>query len=168
MEVEKILEHVREIAKDLPRFSDGRINYTGCKEAAVISIFIKYDDKLLLLKRSDNVGTYKGKWSTVTGYLDKIEPPLKKALEEIREEIGIADTEFLEIIAGEPFDIVDESIGKIWFTCPFLAILKELPEITIEGEHTEYRWINPDELREYDLALDIDKAYEACATAGRE
>jgi 8-oxo-dGTP pyrophosphatase MutT (NUDIX family) len=46
-------------------------------------------DKLLILKRSDKVGTYKGLWGGVAGYVEENEEPYETALKEIKEEVGI-------------------------------------------------------------------------------
>ena len=38
----KIIEMVREFAKKLPKFPDGRIDYTNSDTSLVITVFIKY------------------------------------------------------------------------------------------------------------------------------
>ena len=87
----------------LPRFPDGRINYTGAKKAAVLLCAVKHDDKILLLKRSDKVGNYRGKWNLVAGFLDQPRPVREKVLEEIREELGLSEEQINDITVGEPF-----------------------------------------------------------------
>ena len=77
--------------ESLPRFPDGRINYKDSKKAAVLTCFVKFKDKILLLKRSDYVWTYKGKWNTVAGYIDEDKPLKEKVLEELREEIDVEE-----------------------------------------------------------------------------
>jgi hypothetical protein len=56
-----------EFSKILPKFPDGRINYTTSQRCPVITCFVMYEGKILLLKRSDKVGTYKGFWNSVSG-----------------------------------------------------------------------------------------------------
>ena len=86
---QKILNIIKEFSERLPKFSDGRIDYSNSNIAPVIIVFIKYKNKILLLKRSDKVRIYQGKWNTVAGYLDEIKPIQEKALEEIQEETKI-------------------------------------------------------------------------------
>ena len=86
-----IIKIIEEFSKKLPKFSDGRINYADSNKAPVITVVVKYKDKILLLKRSDNVSTYKGKWQVVAGYLDEIKPIKEKVLEELREEIKVEE-----------------------------------------------------------------------------
>ena len=75
---QKIIETLRELAKKLPKFPDGRIDYSNSDTALVITVFIKNKDKILLLKRSSKVSTYQGKWNTVAGYIDEPKPIREK------------------------------------------------------------------------------------------
>ena len=52
---EKILAIIKEFANKLPKFPDGRIDYSSSDIAPVITVFVKHKDKILLLKRSDKV-----------------------------------------------------------------------------------------------------------------
>lgn len=83
--VEKLLKRYN----NLPRFSDGRIDYSKSKSAPVLTCFITFKGKILLLKRSNSVSTYKCKWNTVAGYIDEPKPLQEKILEEVLEETGI-------------------------------------------------------------------------------
>ena len=98
------------------------------------------------MKRSDKVWTYKGKWNSVAGYLDDLKPLSKKALQEISEEIGVQEENILKIKIGDPFEFADENIKKTWIVHPLIAELKNKPEIKLDFEHTEYKWIQPEEL----------------------
>ena len=49
------LEIVKELSKTLPRFPDGRIDYSNSDVAPVVTIFVEYGNKILLLRRSDKV-----------------------------------------------------------------------------------------------------------------
>jgi hypothetical protein len=63
---------ISRLAEKLPKFLDGRIDYTDAKEAAVLNCFVMHDGELLLLKRSDKVSHYKGVWHVVAGFLDEV------------------------------------------------------------------------------------------------
>ena len=54
----------------------------------VVTAFLIADKKILLLRRSEKVGTHKGKWAAVSGYLEGSEDPLQRAQIEIQEELG--------------------------------------------------------------------------------
>ncbi|MBO8183616.1 MAG: NUDIX domain-containing protein [Archaeoglobus sp.] len=164
VEITKIL---RELGEKLPKFPDGRIDYSKSDIAPVITVFVKYRDKILLLKRSDKVSTYKGKWNTVAGYLDEIRPIEEKVLEELGEELGIGEENILSIRIADPFEFKDSRIGKTWIVTPVLIELGKEPEITLDWEHTDYTWIHPDELKNFDTVPNLDKSLER-ALAVRE
>lgn len=157
---EKILKTIEEFAKKLPKFPDGRIDYSNSDTAPVITVFVKYKDKILLMKRSNKVRTYKGKWNTVAGYLDEVKPIEEKAFEEIREELGVAKDNILSLHIGELCEFADSEINKHWIICPVLVKLKNEPEIRLDWEHTEYKWIKPEELKEFDIVSNLDKSLE--------
>ena len=85
MSSNQILSKIQEFADKLPKFDDGRIDYSNSDTAPVITVFVKYKDKILLLKRSNKVNNYPSKWNTVSGYLDEVKPIKNKILEELSE-----------------------------------------------------------------------------------
>ena len=120
----------------------------------VVSCFIKKDGKILLLKRSENVRSYRGKWATVSGYVEKNEMPEETALKEIREEIGV---EVKLIRKGKIIHVKDKE-GN-WFVHPFLFEIKS-GNIRIDWEHVEYRWIKLEEIKNYDAVPMLKEALE--------
>jgi isopentenyldiphosphate isomerase len=159
-EEEKILKTVEEFSKKLPKFKDGRIDYSNSDTAPVITVFIKHKDRILLLKRSDKVLTYKGKWNSVAGYLDELKPIREKIEEEIREELGITEDIIHLIKMGEAYEFRDDKIGKTWIVFPIMVELKNEPEIKLDWEHTEYKWIKPDELENFDTVPHLNKSFK--------
>lgn len=109
---------LRDYCARLPRFPDGRIDYTDSEEAPVLTCFVEYDEKILLLKRSDKVGTYRGMWNSVSGYIDDTIPLQKKILQELREELGLDENVIEDIRIRQPYRSVDEGIGKTWIIVP--------------------------------------------------
>ena len=110
------------------------------------------DDKLLILKRSDKVSTYKRLWSGVSGYVEKGEEPYETALKEIREEIGMEKEDIRLILQGNPVTFTDVYEGKEydWTVYPFLFRIEKNDKIQIDWEHSEYRWIVPSDIIRYD------------------
>ena len=155
---EKIGKIIAEFAKKLPKSPDGRIDYSNSDEAPVITVIVKYEDEILLLKRSDKVRTYKGKWQVVAGYLDELRPLKEKVLEELREEIGVLENNIEKIKYGKMFEFHDKAIGKTWIVNPVLAELKEKPKIKIDFEHTEYIWIKPDQIEKFDFVPNLKES----------
>ena len=155
---QEVIKTVEYFAKKLPRFSDGRIDYSKSDVAPIVTVFIRYKGKVLLLKRRDKVGTYPGKWNTVTGYLDEVKTIREKVLEEIKEEIGIGYEDILSYDLVESYRFKDLSANKTWIVHPVLVELKDKPVIRLDWEHTEYRWIRPDEIKNFDVVPRLDES----------
>jgi 8-oxo-dGTP pyrophosphatase MutT (NUDIX family) len=151
-----IIETVKRFSK-LPRFPDGRIDYTNAEAAPVITVFVKSGNKVLLLKRSGKVGHYKGKWNAIAGYLDEERPAREKVLEELREEAGIPEKQVKSIGFGEPFANKDKAIKRTWLIHPVLVEVRD-PSIRLDWEHTDYAWIKPQELTNYDHVPSLEKS----------
>lgn len=156
----KIMGVVEELSKVLPKFPDGRINYSESDKAPVITVFVMHNDDLLLLKRSDNVSTYEGKWNVVAGFLDDFKPVEEKVFEELKEELDIDKTVIKDINFGKQHEVKDNDIGKIWVVQPVLVKLKEKPEVKLDWEHDECTWIKKDELNRFDVVPGLEKGFE--------
>jgi len=64
----------------------------------IVTSFLRFQGKILLLQRSSKVGTYKGKWAGCSGYLEKDEDPFPRAVTEIQEELKISGVQITLII----------------------------------------------------------------------
>lgn len=155
-----IFKTIKQFANKLPKFPDGRIDYSRSDIAPVIIVFLKYDDKILLLKRSKKVSTYKEKWNSVAGYLDELKPLQVKALEEIKEELGVDESHISLITIGKSCKFTDIKANKTWIICPVLAECKKEPDIKLDWEHTEYKWVRTESLKNFDTIPHLAKSLE--------
>lgn len=114
----------------------------------VVTCFIRYRGRLLILRRSQKVGTYRGRWSAVSGYLER--KPLRQAYTEIQEETGLAENDLRLIKTGNTVVIVDESLRTKWTVHPFLFAAKTVKKLRIDWENVESKWIRPQEIVKYD------------------
>lgn len=134
----------------LPRFPDGRINYHRARTAPVVTCVVRRGGDILLLKRGEKVSTYKGRWHVVAGYLDEPGKMVEeKAREELREEIGIHDDDIVGLQIGRTIEMDDPQLRKLWRIHPVLVDVKGDPPITLDWEHTDYRWVQPEEIPDY-------------------
>jgi 8-oxo-dGTP pyrophosphatase MutT (NUDIX family) len=117
----------------------------------VVTCLLLQNDKLLILKRSNKVRTYKGLWGGVAGYIEEYENPYETALKEIKEETGLDQTQVIFLKQGEPVKITDIDEGNTyeWIIHPFIFKLKPKTKIHIDWEHTEYQWIKPQDIQTY-------------------
>lgn len=148
---------LREFSERLPKFSDGKIDYSNSNKAPVLTCFVKFENKILLLKRSDKVRAYQGLWNSVAGYLDEFRPLEEKAYEELREELGITSDLIKQVTLGQPYELTDSKAQKIWVIFPMLVELNKEPVIKLDWEHTDFKWIDPAELKSFDIVPDLDK-----------
>jgi hypothetical protein len=68
-----------------------------------------------------------------------------KVLEEIQKECGIEESQVSSIRAGKVYECVEE--GRNWIVVPVLVELKDRPDVKLDWEHTEYRWVGLEELK---------------------
>ncbi len=131
-------------------------------EKHVVTCFLMNDGKILLLKRSQLVGSYRNFWAGISGYIEGDESPYRRALIEIREEVGI-DRSHLELVAeGSTVKIRDGP----WIVHPFLFRVGDV-KIVLDWEHVEYRWIDPKELVEYDTVPRLADALSSVLQANQ-
>ncbi len=101
--------------------------------------------EILLLRRSHRVSTYRGLWATVSGYLEA-ESPLEQAYREIEEEVGLGRGDVRLLAQGEPLVVPDATIDTRWTVHPFLFETLRPERLRLDWEHTESRWVRPEEL----------------------
>lgn len=139
------LRKIREVSAFC--FLTARLHILGwdMKTRPVASTFIEHEGKILIMKRSKKVGTYRGMWGVASGHIEEGETPVQTALKEVREETSIGSEMIKELIQGTPFEVVDPKLGIRWLIHPFRAILNISPRrlIRIDWEHTEFRMIKP-------------------------
>jgi len=133
------------------------------EEKQVVTCFLESEGEILLLRRSEQVGSYRGRWAGVSGYIEKT--PDKQALTEIAEETGL-DTEDIELIKkGETLTIEDEELKTRWLVHPFLFRIKDRDKVRIDWEHKELKWIDPKTIGTYPtvpmLKEALDRVYDS-------
>ena len=116
----------------------------------IVTSIIKYQEKILLLKRSNKVKTMKNVWSGVSGIIENDdESPLSRAKIEIFEEIGLAEKN-IELLKSNPQTKIDSPQYKnhTWNIFPFMFKV-EIPEIKLNWENSEFVWIDPNDIIDY-------------------
>lgn len=121
--------------------------------------FLQSDDKILLLRRSGKVESYQGRWATVSGYLEGDESPLERARTEIREELGLGPEQVGLVRGGNVLRAFDEDVNTTWVVHPFLFKLAS-GSLRLDWEHTEHRWIKPNELCSFETVPKLRETYD--------
>jgi len=117
------------------------------QEKRVVTCFLESDGEILILRRSERVGSYRGRWAGVSGYIETTAD--EQALTEIAEETGLSQEDLELIKVGKPLSIEDEKLGVKWVIHPYLFHIKDRGKIKIDWEHKEARWIKPEEIGNY-------------------
>lgn len=133
----------------------GQIDYTNTRWAPVINCVLQYKNKILILKRSDKLSFYPGRWNGLSGFLDDKRSLREKVLEEIGEEVGIKKTDIISIKPGQIFDQEEPKHKKTWIVHPVLVKIKT-DKIKTDWEAQDYRWIIPADTKKYKLMPGFD------------
>jgi translation initiation factor 2B subunit (eIF-2B alpha/beta/delta family)/8-oxo-dGTP pyrophosphatase MutT (NUDIX family) len=124
-----------------------------------VTSFLTADKRILLLRRSDKVGSYRGKWSAVSGYLEGREEPLARAVTEIREELGLSSEQIRLVRMGGTVRAFDENTDTVWVIHPYLFEAKS-KAIELDWENIDYRWVSPEELASYETVPKLKEALD--------
>jgi 8-oxo-dGTP pyrophosphatase MutT (NUDIX family) len=123
----------------------------------IVTSFIKNNNKILILKRSNKVRSMKGRWSGISGIIENNENPTERAIIEIFEEVGIKKDEITLIKEKEKMKVSSPQYqNHEWEVFPFLFETKKM-EIKLNWENSEFRWIKVDELKNYETVPSLDK-----------
>ena len=125
----------------------------------VVTCFLLRGDKVLLLKRSDRVRTYPGKWAAVSGALEAPDAAAE-ALREVREETGLAPPVVEVVRTAPPLEVEDPAWGVAWRVHPVLARVQEGAEPRLDWEHAEARWVPPVHVKAFDTVPALAAALE--------
>ena len=115
-------------------------------ERRVVTAFLTLGERILLLRRTDRVSTYKGRWAGVSGSVEAGSTPIEQAIQEIEEETGLSNADAIPILAGQSLDFVDDALNWRWVVHPFRFRVSDEAKIRLDWEHSEARWIEPAQL----------------------
>jgi len=116
-------------------------------EKHVVTCFLESDGQILLLRRSQRVGSYQGRWAGVSGYVETT--PDEQALTEISEETGLQPDDLQLLKKGEILTVEDKKLNIRWLVHPYLFHINDRSKIRTDWEHLEIRWIAPEEIGDF-------------------
>ena len=114
----------------------------------MVTCFLESDGEILILRRSEQVGSYQGRWAGVSGYIETTAD--EQALTEIEEETSLAEEDLKLIKKGRPLEVKDDKLGVKWVVHPYLFHIKDRDKIKIDWEHKEARWIQPKDIDNFE------------------
>ncbi len=124
------------------------------KPKKIVTCIIKKKNKILLVKRGKTAPAYPELWSFIHGLIMDNKDPLQAAIEEIQLETGLTEKDIRLIKKLKSFDQEDKKIDTTWKVNAFLFETKK-DKIILDFENTEYIWIKPENILNYQLVPSI-------------
>lgn len=130
-------------------------------ETPVVTVFLRSRGGVLLLRRSDEVDLYAGKWGAVSGHVEDA-APRDAALTEIEEETGLRSEEVTLVREGPSFSVEEEELNVRWVVHPFLFDC-EARSVDPNWETAEMEWVAPTMILRRDTVPDLWRSYRRVA-----
>ncbi|KDE59911.1 initiation factor 2B [Halostagnicola sp. A56] len=121
----------------------------------VVTAFLRNRGEVLLLCRSDAVGTYREQWGGVSGFAEG--DPDEQVRVEIAEETGLEDRVSL-IRSGRQLRVTDDELEREWVVHPYL-FESESRAVELSEEHDAFEWVSPT------VAIDLETGSEPTSPA---
>ncbi|MDD3487453.1 MAG: NUDIX domain-containing protein [Candidatus Moranbacteria bacterium] len=118
----------------------GQIDFTEARWAPVINCVVRYENKILLVQRSESLNFYPGYWNGVSGFLDDRKSLKEKIKEELKEELGIPKSKIKKIQLGEIFHQEEKKYKKTWIVHPVLVDIAT-DEVKLDWEAKNFEWM---------------------------
>ena len=122
----------------------------------MVTCFLESEGQILILRRSEQVGSYQGRWAGVSGYIEQTDD--EQALTEIEEETGLQKEDVRLIRKGAPLPVEDEKLGVRWVVHPYLFHITDRSQVRVDWEHKEMRWIDPKDIDDYQTVPKLKEA----------
>jgi hypothetical protein len=106
---------------------------------SVVALLLTDGDRLCLLRRSRAVGSDRGRWHCVAGFLDDRRDPAGHALVELAEETGLGPADLRSFRAGPVLELPDAHGGS-WRIWMFRAEVRHR-RIRLNWEHDAGCWV---------------------------
>ncbi len=122
----------------------GSVELRGVAEKHVVTSIVRNRGRILLLQRSDHVGSYRGQWAGVSGFIEHGEDSEAAARRELGEEIACGKATLVKHLEPERFR--DKEV--VWCVHGFLFDVKDR-KIRTDWEHQSHAWVAPEEVERF-------------------
>ncbi|MCD6590752.1 MAG: NUDIX domain-containing protein [Candidatus Aenigmarchaeota archaeon] len=124
------------------------------KETEVVMCFLRFKDKILILRRSKEFLSYEERWGTIIGFPEEGESLEERAIKEIEAQTKMHKRDFELIKDADTFLVMEKN--EKWFIHPFLFNVKT-KKLKISKEW-EFKWINPEDAGKFYTIPGFDEA----------
>ena len=112
----------------------------------IVLVVVRCGAEICLARRSQLVGTSRGLWSVVTGYLEPHVTPQAQASAELEEELGLRGSDVQLVRSLAPIELTSPTSGKEFRVYPFLYDCDASRQLVLNWEHDEVQWAQPERL----------------------
>ena len=121
------------------------------KQKILVTAIIVKDNKILLQRRTDDLETHKGKWTTPSGTVKINEHPQDAIIREVKEELGV-DIEIISVIPSiDSFPNHKDKYHLVYLSY-LCKIMNGVPKnIDQDGDVSELKWCNTSKFQSEDL-----------------
>jgi ADP-ribose pyrophosphatase YjhB (NUDIX family) len=138
----------------------GTVDLAAVEEVEVVTSFLERPDGMvLLLRRSEKVGSFQGRWAGVSGFLEDPTPE-GQARREVLEETGIDPASLRLAATGRRVYARHEM--TVFSVHPFRFLVPDV-EIRIDWEHTDFEWVEPVEIARRETVPKLDRVWQTVA-----
>ena len=146
----------KEVFKPRP----GQVDFTNVRWAPVVNCVVKYENKILLVKRSKSLRLHPGYWNGISGFLDDNKSLKEKVTEELKEELGISKKDIVSIKPGQIFNQEEKKYKKTWIVHPVLVTVRT-DQVTLDWEAEQYLWLKVSEAKRLKFLPGFDQVLKA-------
>ena len=127
------------------------------RKTRIVTSFLSFNSKILILRRSKKVKSMKGLWAGVSGIIENNEMPINRAKIEIFEEVGITEDHIKLVKSNNELTIESPQYkNHQWVISPFL-FQTDMSDIKLNWENSEFQWINIEQLKEFNTVPSLEK-----------
>jgi len=93
---------------------------------------------------------YRNLWSSPAGFIDREISVVEQVRDELREELGCAKDNIMNIEKVDQYEYHDSVLNRTWIRHIYVADVARF-DVTLDWEHTEFRWVSLGEFKVFDL-----------------
>lgn len=126
-----------------------KMNFKKTVQAVILN-----NDRILVVQRAKNESFLPNIWETPGGEVQRGETPEDGCIREVLEEVGIS------VVVKDPchyFEYIDKENRKSSCT-HYITCVQGEPTIKLSSEHTCYRWISQEEIKDIDVTPEMADA----------
>lgn len=126
--------------------SKAQVNFKKPKNKRAVSVALYYEDEIFIIKRSENQKSGGGLWQLPGGKINKGETPIRTAMREIKEEVGVLIDEKMLVYVTELVDSWIINSSDDYITMVIYTYKVSSKHHSLANEFQTGKWVKLSEL----------------------